>query len=200
MTGTETTQALPIWIWLTFVILVSGVIALVYSRGNWRSTIGLMVIAMFGVFLATQSDYVINYFSTHFIGGYDHLGIPFQQARPGWSLLLTAWPLWIIPVLLAVSITGVSCHFALKKPAEAIFSKQETDLLPQDNVNKQLEVARLKQSLASVMQSVETQASMNRELELRLLRTEKNGETIINELKDQITALEVDLLRLKKSK
>lgn len=200
MTGTETTQALPVWIWLTFVILVSGVIALIYSRGNWRSTIGLMVIALFGVFFATESDYVINYFSTHFIGGYDQLGVPFQQARPGWSLLFTAWPLWIIPALLAVAITATICNILFKPSTKTVISEQETDLLPQDNVNKQLEVARLKQSLASVMQSVETQANMNRELELKLLQTKKNNETTIAELNDQITALEVDLLRLKKSK
>lgn len=200
MTGTETTHALPVWIWLTFVILVIGVIALIYSRGNWRSTISLMVIALFGVFIATQSDYLISYFSTHFIGGYDQLGIPFQQARPGWSLLYTAWPLWIIPVLLAVAITVMACIVLLKTPAKTIFNETESDLLPQDNVNKQLQIARLKQNLANAMQAVETQANMNRELEFKLLQTEKNNETTIAELKDQITALEVDLLRLKKTR
>lgn len=179
MTGTENIQALPIWVWLSFAIITVGIISIVYSQGKWRQTVLLMAIALLTVLFVTELSYLNTYLQTHFIGGYDHVGIPFIKAQPGWSLLLTAWPLWFLPVILTIVLTAVVCwmwHTAPKTSheAETIVSRETEISTPiTQNVAKQLETATYKQELITALHTIDKQAVDNQALEFKVRQLQK---------------------------
>ncbi len=91
------TATLPIWVLLLFCIALVGFITLIYTRGNWRTSLSFIGLATFVVLTITGINAWSDFIKTHFVGQFDQLGIPFRQAGPGWTLLPTSWPLWLVP-------------------------------------------------------------------------------------------------------
>lgn len=212
MTVTNQLPVLPMWVWLIFTILIIGAVTLIYSRGNWRTTLGFTVLAVIVILFAAGFDAWREFLRIHFVGEYDKLGIPFRRAGPGWSILLEAWPLWVVPTLfaavLALVIDWVARHFHKPKPEKNLEAAHEpaisVPIAPLQTVNYQLEADTLKQELAltqekfdKVVASIEQQVDKNLELEVQLAELEEASQNEIFSLRDRIKSLESEIARNK---
>jgi hypothetical protein len=208
MTVTNQLPVLPMWVWLIFTILIIGVVTLIYSRGNWRTTLGFTALAVIVILFAAGFDAWREFLRIHFVGEYDKLGIPFRRAGPGWSILLEAWPLWVVPTLfaavLALVIDWVARHFHKPHSEKIPESDNEASLSAPtaalQNVNYQLEADTLKQELAltqekfdKVVASIEQQVDKNLELEVQLAELEEASQNEILALRDKIKSLESEI-------
>lgn len=206
MTAAENINVLPIWVWLIFTILLVGVIAFIYTQGNWRTTL-TSTGAVISLCLIISGIYVWNeYLSTHFIGQFDQLGIPFRKAGPGWSLLLDTWPLWCVPIGIIV-ILAVGADWLLRRTHivnQVSQPKMEQQIVeplqPIDNVAKKIELETLKREfaaarerLATTIELAETEMDKRQQLEIKLDQLKRLQEQDAEELQDKITALSLDL-------
>lgn len=200
---TQTTQALPVWVWLSFCIVLIGIISLVYTRGNWRITLSLVCVALFGVFFATQLDAWGLYINSHFIGRYDSLGVPFRVAGPGWRIQLEAWPLWLAPVTIAIALTFIAIklwHYFLSSDNKVVVEELSPLNLQQPTINNQLIITNLKQQLQAAEEQIKEIIALNekefdkqQEFELRILELKKEQEEIVEEFEDRIIGLNIEL-------
>lgn len=208
MTTAATMQTLPIWIWLLFTIFLVGVITLVYSQGNWRTTLSFVGITLAVALAIVGIDVWNNYLATHFIGQFDSLGIPFRKAGPGWDILWEAWPLWLIPMCLmtalAFSIDWILRRYLATKPEPVI--TEQAQLQPEEkpkeikqplqNITRQIELETLKRELALVQEKLgetieiaETQLDKKQQLQATLEQVRENHRKKITELENRIAAL-----------
>lgn len=201
---TQITHALPVWVWLSFCIILIGIFSLIYTRGNWRATLSLVSVALFAVFFATQLERWNLYINSHFIGRYDSLGIPFRVAGPGWGIQLEAWPLWLAPVSVAVVLTIAVIRFwqYFSSATKKTVAQEEPVLsaLQQPTINNQLVISNLKQQLHAAEEQIKEVIALNekefdkqQELELKILELKKEQEEIIENFEDRITGLNIEL-------
>ncbi len=109
------TATLPIWVLLLFCIALVACITLVYTRGNWRTSLLFTGLATFVVLSISGIDAWSAYLKTHFVGQFDQLGIPFREAGPGWTLLPASWPLWLVPTFIfAIIAAGLGWWLCLR--------------------------------------------------------------------------------------
>lgn len=193
MAGTENIQALPIWVWLSFAIITVGMISLIYSQGKWRPTLMLMGVALLAVFFAKEISHFQTYLNTHFIGSYDHLGIPFLQSPPGWSLILAAWPLWLLPIIVVSILTWIVCviwqSYAPKKSLEI----DEATIPIAPNIKEKLDVATFKQDLITALHTIDKQAIDNQALEFKVRQLTKAQQEAVAYLEDKVKALNLEI-------
>ncbi len=210
MTAAANLQSLPVWVWLLFVILLVGFITLIYSQGNWRTTLSVLMVTI-GISLAGAGIYFWDfYLATHFIGQFDALGIPFRKAGPGWSILLEAWPLWLVPAgLIAMLVMALNWSLARFFPSKTVVTgvaepKEQitpTEVFtPLQNVTKKLELETLRRDLAATKEKLlitiemaETQIDKNQNLEIKLAQSKNQQQEKIAELQDRITALTLQI-------
>jgi hypothetical protein len=206
MTAAQHLQTLPAWIWLVFTILIIGIITLVYTQGNWRVTLKLVIAAAVIALLIAGLDAWHFYLSSHFIGQFDSLGIPFRKAGPGWSMLLEAWPLWLVPmgvtVALVVAINWlISYLFPQQKKSQVAEPVSSLDLInPVQQVTKRLEIETLKRELsitqdklAAAIDLSEKQTDKTQDLEIKLEQMQEDQHALIMELEDRISALKLEI-------
>lgn len=196
-------HTLPIWVWFSFFIIVAGVIAMLYTRGNWRMTLTLVFIALISIFIASEVNNLKDYVSSHFIGRYDALGVPFIVAGPGWSILLDAWLLWLIPVLFGslLSLGIVKFWQSLGSTKNyRVENSVETEIIPLNSMARQFEASTIKQELGETKQKLtstiefaEQQANEKAALAIKLLELEYEQKTTLEDLTDEITALNLQL-------
>lgn len=203
----ESLHTLPLWVWLLFTILLIGVIVFIYSQGNWRTTVSFLALTT-GIALAIFGiDSWIRYLHDHFIGQYDALGIPFKKAGPGWSILLDAWPLWLVPIgltagLLVLIDWSVRRFFPAKinVPTTEASEKISATTTPLRNISQKLELETLKKELnatqdrlAETIELAETQLDKKQYLEARLEQTKEDYTRKIEELEDRIAGLTAEI-------
>lgn len=208
MTAASTIQALPLWVWLSFTVVLVGVITLVYTQGNWRLTLAIVTLALLAALLANEIDRWDGYIHSHFIGHYDSLGVPFREAGPGWSLLWSGWPLWIIPTLIATIISLLAAFFINHFRAPTLTKIEETpeeslplmQMAPTKNLAKQLEIETIKkeltetkEKLATAIKLAQQQLDENHELEIKLLHNEKEQRDHVADQEDKVTSLTLEL-------
>jgi len=184
MGNNSAVQALPLWVWLSFTIVLIGLITLIYTRGNWRTTLSFVGIALLTVLGITAFDSWSAYFKLHFIGQYDQMGIPFRQAGPGWGMFFAAWPLWLLPSCV-VGLIVVTVTWFISSGSKKIEIEPESEIeKPISNttsiVKNKFEVSGLKQQLELSHQH----------LEELMEATKKQADKII-ELEDEIHQLKL---------
>lgn len=219
---TETTT-LPIWVLLLFCIALVGFITLIYSRGNWRTTLAFVGLATTTVLTIVGINVWSAFIKTHFVGQFDQLGIPFREAGPGWTLLPASWPLWLVPAgifaLIALGL-GWWLHQRFAQPPTATIAGAPQEIIPpaaiapapanvsipaapeptSKNLARQLEFESLKQELSSTkdklataIEIAEEQVDKNQDLEIQIAQLEEEREEIMTDLQDRITALELEV-------
>lgn len=219
MPQTNATHTLPIWVLLTFTVLLIGLVTLIYTRGNWRTTLSLVGVGALAVFGISGIDAFSTYLNTHFIGQFDQLGIPFREAGPGWAILSSAWPLWVVPALFAALISLVANYlFQLTNAQIAVPSTAVTELqtslpvrepipipapepvAPFKNLGHTLELESLKQELAitreklsSAISIAEESLDKNQDLEIEIDQLKEEHQENIAEFEDKLTALELEI-------
>lgn len=191
MESNSTVQALPVWVWLSFTIVLVGLITLIYTRGNWRTTLSFVGLALLTVLGITAFDAWNAYFKLHFIGQYDQLGIPFRQAGPGWDMFFAAWPLWLLPSCLVGFIAAGVTWFILYEPqkieVESAIDIEEPIRETTSVMKRKLEVTSLKQQLdishqhiEELMEATKKQADKIIELEDEMYQSKEKDESHIN--------------------
>jgi len=174
------TATLPIWVLLLFCIAFVGFITLIYSHGNWRTTLAFVGLAIIAVLVISGIDAWSAYIKAHFVGRFDQLGIPFREAGPGFSLLPASWPLWLVPTgIFAILATGLGWWLhqsyapaaetkPVETPAKEIITSTTIPREPvgvivpplpgsmQKSVARQLELESLKHELASTKEKLAT--------------------------------------------
>lgn len=218
------TATLPIWVLLLFCIALVGIVSLIYSRGNWRTSLAFVGLATIAVLAISGINAWSDYIKTHFVGQFDQLGIPFREAGPGWTLIPTSWPLWLVPTgIFALIALGAGwwLHQRYSKtiskttvtteqqeiisPAAIAPTPQSVTLPPatepiQKSVSRQLELESLKQELTSTKEKLATaieiaeeQVDKNQDLEIQIAQLEEEHEELLNDLQDNVTALELEI-------
>jgi hypothetical protein len=216
------TTTLPIWILVLFCILLIGFITLIYSRGNWRTALAFVGIAITVFLIISGINAWSVYIKTHFVGQFDQLGIPFREAGPDWPLIPASWPLWLVPssifALLALGLgwwlhqkfTQTITNFSAVKPLEVTaptaVAPPTDNAVPavhghtQINLSLQLEfesikheLAATKEKLATAIEIAEEQVDKNQDLEIQLAQLDEEQKESIDDLQDKITALELEL-------
>ena len=197
-------HTLPIWVWFSFFIIVAGVIAMFYTYGNWRMTLTLIFVTLATVFIASEINDLNIYLGSHFIGRYDSLGVPFIVAGPGWSILLDAWLLWLIPVLfgilLSLGIVKFWQDLSSAKNHKEENSVETEIIIPLNSMAKQFEASTIKQELGETKQKLTTtlefaeqQANEKAALAIKLLELEHEQKKTLEDLTDEITGLNLQL-------
>ena len=209
MTAAANLHVLPVWMWLLFTVILVGIITLVYSHGNWKTTLTaigvslLLALAVVGVYLWDA------YLANHFIGQFDTLGIPFRKAGPGWTIILEAWPMWVVPTglitLLLLGVGWIAGHSLYHHTPTITHQKEQTSgvgpvVTPVQNVAKKLETEALKRELAATKEKLltaiemaETQIDKNQNLEIKLAQVKDQQHENIAALHDRITALTLQI-------
>jgi len=98
----------PLWAWVTVPALVLGIITHICTKGNLRITLAVLGIVLFAGWGATGFYQWEIYLHQHFIGKYDPYGIPHSFSGSGWSLFVSAWPLWFVPSLIVATLVITS--------------------------------------------------------------------------------------------
>lgn len=213
-------HTLPLWILLVFSVLLIGIITLIYTRGNWRTTLLLVGLSLIVVLGISGIEVFNDYLKNHFIGQFDQLGIPFRAAGPGWSLLPAAWPLWLIPTgIAAVLAFGINYIVSVYFPsALAPFVEQPvkpsaeppplparepipmTVFTPTQNVARKLEweslkqdLANTKEKLASAIEIAEEYIDKNQDLEIAMEQLKEETEEDILDFEEKINALTLEI-------
>ena len=167
MTGTAT---LPIWVLLLFCIALIGIVSLIYSRGNWRTSLAFVGLATVAVLIISGIDAWSDFIKTHFVGQFDQLGIPFREAGPGWTLIPASWPLWLVPAgifaLIALGL-GWWLHQRYSQTTPTTAATAETqEIIPP------AAIAVTPQSVPTPPAAEPIQKSVSRQLELESLKQE----------------------------
>ncbi len=205
MDNATAVHTLPVWIWLSCAIIIVGVVTLIYSQGNWRTTSIFVGLALLVTFLAAGYDSWNLYLNSHFIGEYDLEGVPHPDAGPGWSILWDTWPLWLLPsgiAILLVLLIERSVHYFVtgkKSIAQPLETTDTVDFGIHD-INKQLELTGLKQEithlkerLATTIAMAEQQIDSNLNLEIKMSHLEDQQQKELLLFNDKIATLELEL-------
>jgi len=214
------TATLPIWVLLVFCIVLIGVVTLVYSRGNWRTTLIFVFLSSFAVLTITGIDAWSDYIKLHFVGQFDQLGIPYREAGPGFSLVPSSWPLWLVPTGIFTGlaiIVGWYLRPLFVEPSEKVTAVEEKSAakimsksaIPpvqpmysetESIISRQLELESLKQELTSTKEKLnaaidiaEEQVDKNQDLEIKLAQIEEEHQENVTDLEDKIAALELEI-------
>ncbi len=95
--------AVPFWIWVTLpAILLAGIAYYITHSKTYTICIG--VLAFLLAWLTAAFHFWQLYLYNHFLGSFDMYGLPGHLSRSGWYLLIDAWPLWSVPVFVALSV------------------------------------------------------------------------------------------------
>lgn len=216
----NTYHILPLWVFLVFAILLVSSITLIYTQGNWRTTLSFAGITTLIAGVIFGLDSFLSYLAVHFIGQYDSLGIPFRKAGPGWSLLLEAWPLWVMPsVLLMVLVLALEWLLRTFFPAEETPLPSQLSEIPtpssssssetSSHIFQHIELETLKREISGLTQQLEMaslhaqeQTNKNQELQIELHQLQESQQEKNRELKDELAALklEIDAQEIEKEK
>ena len=207
MTAAEHIQTLPVWIWLVFAVFILGGIVLVYTQGNWRTTLKLTGSAIVIAVLAAGLIAWDKYLGSHFIGQFDSLGIPFRKAGPGWSILLDAWPLWLVPMALTV-VAVLLVSWLLGGIVTPISNSQSADIQqrsgmefinPVQQVAKKMQLEEVRRELSLAQdeivvrnEKIEKLSDKNQDLEIKLLQSQEEQQDVVADLEDKINALKLE--------
>lgn len=208
MTAAQQIQSLPVWIWLVFAIFIFGGIVLVYTQGNWRTTLKLTGSAIVIALLAAGLIAWDKYLGSHFIGQFDSLGIPFRKAGPGWSILLDAWPLWLVPMALTVVtvvliswlIGGILPPPSSQQSSADVQQRTGMEFInPVQQVAKKMQLEEVRRDLliaqdklATNNDQMEKLADKNQDLEIKLMQWKEEQQDVVANLEDKVNALTLE--------
>ncbi len=89
-------------IWLVILISIAIVCGLTYLYSkNKRYTFIAMLLSIYIITLIIIVASLSDLLTHQFIGRLDQLGVPYIYAKTGWSQLIYAWSIWILPVMLS---------------------------------------------------------------------------------------------------
>lgn len=101
---------LPFWIWPILLTIVIALIVFAATRDQLKALFTAAVGA-----LLTSVLMLIHYFdvylNNHFVATFDETGLPTDFTRSGFSLLIDAWPIWLVPSLLIAAILLVGFYW-----------------------------------------------------------------------------------------
>lgn len=206
MDPTTHIQPLPLWVLLSCVAVVVGVITLIYTQGNWRVAMLLVGFIFLIIFLLHGFDTWKEYLNSHFIGVYDETENYIIEAGPGAIILLKSWPLWILPVLLIVAIAVLVDRIIIKTQAAVkTVIVEDNRLQPVQDINQQLESGILKQKLketeeklATTIATAESQIDKNLELEIKLSQLEDQKDKFLLAAEEKYALLNAELIEKSK--
>lgn len=151
------------WIAITVTLFFIALLTYVYSGKNIKLTAMFTFLSAVVVSCAAGYDTWNYYLKQHFLAGIDQLGVPFHASRSGWFLLIDAWPLWVIPSLILVVITGLALWYLQKSiyKSTLVLATATTDKpkrrvlgLSSETVAYQLELDTLKKALSTANQQL----------------------------------------------
>lgn len=128
--------AQPIITWaliIVSVLLVAG-ITYVYTNRNRRLTTIFTLFSILTVGLIKLISIVHEELSSHFIGGYDEMHMPYVTSEPGWKLLVDSWHFWILPVIFCALIFLGICY-AIYHHYQIELAKRKPEIKPDDGPN-----------------------------------------------------------------
>lgn len=207
---TPVIQEIVIWLLiLVSIVLVAG-ITYVYTNRNRRVTFLFTLFSVLGIALIKLISIVQGELSADFLGKYDAENLPYMAVKPGWSLLIHAWHIWILPVIM-ISIIASIIIFAIwtyKKsgspkieieapltPLKTIYTPQKTQRLDSfmaiDAAKKEVKVLNEKLSEALLTNAAyEIKIS---DLNQDIKDLEMKSENTQKSLHDEIETLKLEL-------
>jgi len=95
----EYLHQIPFWAWVTVPAIALGIITYYVTHHNILSSVGVFVFYLVIAWGAAGFHLWVEYLEEHFIGQYDDFGVPTNFSDPGLSVLISGWPIWIVPTL-----------------------------------------------------------------------------------------------------
>src|ERR1700722_19394180 len=102
-----TTQEVITWLLIIVSILLVAGITYVYTNRNRLITSLFSLFSICAIAIIKLVSIVEVDIHQHFLGSYDEENLPYMVAQPGWTLLIHAWHIWILPVVLVILIAVV---------------------------------------------------------------------------------------------
>src|SRR5579872_1167722 len=103
---TPVSQEIVMWLLILVSIALVAGITYVYTNRNKRVTFLLTLFSVLAIGLIKLISIVQIEISANFLGKYDAENLPYMAAKPGWTLLIHAWHIWILPVIM---ISLIAC-------------------------------------------------------------------------------------------
>src|SRR5689334_6402797 len=100
-------QEIVIWLLIIVSIALVAGITYVYTNRNVRVTFLFSVFSILVVILIKLISVVHVQLGEHFLGKFDTENLPYLVAKPGWTLLIHAWHIWILPVVIIALIAAI---------------------------------------------------------------------------------------------
>lgn len=195
---TPAMQQVVMWLLiLVSVALVAG-ITFIYSNRNRRVTFLLSLFSVLGIALIKLISVVQTELNANFIGKYDVENLPYMAIKPGWTLLIHAWHIWILPVVMISLIAGIII-FALwsyKKSGSSTI-EMEAPLTPLKNIYNPPKTQRL-DSFMAIEAAKKEAKDLNEKLSEALL-TNAADEIKISDLTQDIKDLEIKSENIQKT-
>lgn len=204
--------SVPFWIWVTLpAVLLAGIAHYITRSRTYTAFVG--VLAFLLAWLTAAFHFWRLYLYNHFLGSFDMYGLPGHLSRSGWYLLIDAWPLWLVPAIVTLSIAVIVMLVFYYLHTQSIVKNDSATNMPITTVSgtssttmvQQMEIKKLQQQLNMAKQKLREfqqtgqihHPSANKD-ELSQARADvlaKKKE--IQQLGQQIRLLEDDLARSK---
>jgi hypothetical protein len=101
------TQDIMTWLFIIVSIALVAGITYVYTNRNRLITFLFSLFSIAIITFVKLVSVVEVDIHQNFLGSYDEENLPYMAAKPGWSLLIHAWHIWILPVALVIVIASV---------------------------------------------------------------------------------------------
>lgn len=203
-------KQIPFWIWVILPIFILGFITYLVSK-NRKTTTQVTLGAFFLAWGTAGFHFWETYLYNHFIGGFNEFGLPDNYSDTGWGLMIDAWPLWLIPTILAVVLSLIISYFyrEYRSSSTPIDEDEETDQQPvmtgisSSGLAHQLEIQKLKQQVEIAKekyQELKHQSGTDvAKKEMKAITNKLNESMMKNKvLQKQVQQLTGDMTRSKK--
>lgn len=100
-------EAMMIWVLMSVSVLLVAGITYIYTNQNRKMTLIFTLASIVGIALIKLVSLVQLILESSFLGKLDENNAPYILAKPGWGLLISAWHIWIIPVIIVLIISSL---------------------------------------------------------------------------------------------
>lgn len=193
---TPAMQSIITWLLIVVSIALVAGITYVYTNRNRRVTFLFSLFSVLGIALIKLISFVQVELNGNFLGKYDAENLPYMAAKPGWTLLLHTWHIWILPVVM-ISLIAFIIIFALWSYKKSGFPKMEAPLTPLKTIYTPQKTQRL-DSFMAIEAAKKEAKDVNIKLSEALL-TNAAYEIKIDDLSQDIKDLEIRSENIRKN-
>lgn len=166
---------LSVWIWPFLLTGIVYVGTYLYTKNKTESLRFSFYALLLSICCFSIIEFEI-YLESIFVGHYNNMGMPSHFSHSGWRLMLDAWPIWVVPLYLALLIKAffVWAYMIFQSvgtkpaPAKGYAVKEKTF----SNTQNQLAMQEMQQRLDATTRRYEAVKSERYHLETRIKQLE----------------------------